>query len=429
MRKSMVWGCLALAGALVGGVVANSAAESVADFYKKKKQIKMIISAGSGGGYAAYTVTLMKHMGRYIPGNPSFVRQHRQGAGGLVAANWLYNKAPRDGSVMGIVHREAVSTVPLYGAPGVRFNPSEFGWIGSMNKTVGFCVVWHTYPAKTFLDLRGKGLVVGGVGAGSGTDTYPRILNNMFGMGFKLITGYGSGQAVNLAMERGEVQGRCAWSWSAIRSTRGDWLRDKKIKLLLQLSLTKHPAVPDVPLITSLAKTDKERAILKLILTPFTMGRPFLTPPGVPKDRLAALRTAFNKTMADPAFLKDAKKRHIDISLTTGKDIEKLIKDIYALPKDIITAAQNAVKLSDRIQVTVKKIPTVTVKTKLIAVKRKGRRLKIMVKGKTHTVKVSSRRSKVTIAGKKAKRSKLKAGMVCEITYKGDNSTGKLIAC
>jgi len=237
---------------LAAGLAAPSAAQSVAKFYKDKK-IKVILSAGPGGGYATFANTLTRHMGRHIPGNPGFIRQHRQGAGGLVAANWLYHKAPQDGTVIALIHRGAVSTLPIFRPRNVRYDPTKFKWIGSMNASIGFCVAWHTQKVKKFKDVFTESLIVGGIAAGSDTDNFPRVFNNIFGTKFKLITGYSSGQAINLAMERGEVQGRCGWSWSSITSTRGAWLRDKKITLLAQVSLRKHPKLAHVPLVSEFA--------------------------------------------------------------------------------------------------------------------------------------------------------------------------------
>ncbi|MDX1484716.1 MAG: hypothetical protein R3229_09560 [Alphaproteobacteria bacterium] len=408
--------------------VQPAAAESVADFYKGKI-IKVILSAGPGGGYATFANTLTKHMGKHIPGNPGFIRQHRQGAGGLVAANWLYHKAPQDGSVIALIHRGAVSTLPIFRPKNVRYDPTKFKWIGSMNASIGFCVAWHTQPVKKFADVFTQPLIVGGIAAGSDTDNFPRVFNNIFGTKFKLITGYSSGQAINLAMERGEVQGRCGWSWSSITSTRGQWLKDKKITLLAQVSLRKHPKLDHVPLVTDFATKKSQRDILELVLSPQAMGRPFLAPPGIPADRLEALQVAFDRSMKDEALLADAKKRKLDIVPMSGKEIEALITKIYAMPKDVVVAAQDALRRTDRLEITVKKTPEVTVKTALTQIKRGGRRLFFKVKGKTHKVKVSGSRTKVTIGGKKTKRKNLKVGMNCAITYKGDGSEAKSVSC
>ena len=420
--------CLAGLGIAVTGFASPAAAQGVGEFYKDKT-IKVILSAGPGGGYATFANLLMKHMGKYIPGNPNFIRQHRQGAGGLVAANWLYHKAPKDGTVIALIHRGAVSTLPIFKPKNVRYDPSKFKWIGSMNTSIGFCVAWHTQAVKTFKDVFAQPLIVGGIAAGSDTDNFPRVFNNIFGTKFKLITGYSSGQAINLAMERGEVQGRCGWSWSSITSTRGDWLRDKKISLLAQVTLRKHPKLPDVPLVTDFATKQSQRDILELVLSPQAMGRPYLAPPGIPANRLSALQAAFDKSMKDKALLADAEKRKVEINPMSGKEIEKLINRIYAMPKQVAASARDALTRSDKLEITVKKTPVLKIKTALTEIKRGGRRLFFKVKGKTHMVKVSGSRTKVMIGGKKTKRKNLKTGMSCTVVYKGNGSEAKSVAC
>ncbi|MDH3240774.1 MAG: tripartite tricarboxylate transporter substrate-binding protein [Alphaproteobacteria bacterium] len=419
---------LAGLGIAMAGCVNQASAQSVAEFYKGKT-IKVILSAGPGGGYATFANTLMKHMGKYIPGNPNFIRQHRQGAAGLVAANWIYHKAPKDGTVIALIHRGAVSTLPIFSPKNVKYDPTKFGWIGSMNASIGFCVAWHTQPVKTFKDVFTQPLIVGGLAAGSDTDIFPKVFNNLFGTKFKLITGYSSGTAINLAMERGEVQGRCGWSWSAITSTRADWLRDKKITLLTQVSLRKHPKLPDVPLVTEFASEQSQREVLELVLSPQAMGRPFLAPPKVPADRLKALQAAFDKSMQDKDLQADAKKIRLEINSMSGKEIEALITKIYSMPKDVVAAAQDATKRTDRLEVTVKKTPAVTIDTALTEIKSGGRQLYFVVKGKTEMVRISGSRTKVSIKGKKTKRKNLKVGMKCKVSYKGSGSTASAVAC
>ena len=421
-------GLLCAAAALMAGVAAPVSAESVAEFYQNKK-IRLILSTGPGGGYATYARVLMKHMGRFIPGNPGFIKQHRQGAGGLVAANWLYNKAPKDGSVFAMIHRGAISTLPIFGAKNILYKPTEFNWIGSMNASTSTCVSWHTQKVKTFSQLFTEPLIVGGIAVGSDTDMFPRVFNNIFGTKLKLITGYASGSSLNLAIERGEIQGRCGWSWSSIKATGGQWLRDKKLNILVQISLLRHPELPNVPLVTKFATTKAQRDILELVLSPQAMGRPFLAPPRVPADRLKALRSAFDAAMLDKKLLADAKKRRLDINPMSGKDVAALINKIYTIPKDVVAAAKEAIKRTDKIETKVIVIPVVTVNTVLTKIKRKGRRLSFKVKGKTHKVKVSGRRTKIFIGGKKSKRKNLKVGMKCAVRYQGDGSTAKSVKC
>lgn len=317
--------------------------QPVADFYKGKV-IKFVMSAGEGGGYGTYVNAIIPYMQKYIPGNPKIIVQHMQGAGGLVAANNLYNVLPRDGSVFALIHRAAVSTAALFDRQNIRFDPTRFGWIGSMNEEKSLCAVWHTAPVKTFADLQKTPITVSGLGPGGDTDVYTNLLNNVFGTKMKLVTGYNSGGAMDLAVERGEVDGRCGWSWSTLISTKASWVSEKKVVFLVQLALEKQPELPDVPLIMDYAKTDEQKQILDIVLTPQLMGRPLLTPPDLPADRLAALRAAFIASMQDPRFIDDAKRQNLEVSMITGERLETMIKHLFAMPKPIVAKAAAAVE-------------------------------------------------------------------------------------
>ncbi|HEX9808676.1 MAG TPA: tripartite tricarboxylate transporter substrate-binding protein [Alphaproteobacteria bacterium] len=429
MTKLMTRTMVAVAG-LAATAVAGAVSSGAQDFYRGK-QITLVISAGPGGGYSAYVLTMTKHMQKHIPGNPEFVRQHRQGAGGLVAANYLYTLAKKDGTVIATVHRGAVSTAPVFGVKRAEFDPRKFSWIGSINRDVSLCVAYHEAPVKNHRDAMTVPLVVGGIGPGSDTDVYPRLFNNVLGTKFKLVTGYPSGTAITLAMERREVQGRCGWSWSSINSTRGDWLRDKKINLLLIGGMSRDPAIPpEIPMVKDLATTDEQRDILELVFAPQEMARPVLGPPGIPADRLQILRDAFDKTMKDPEFLAEAKKRKLDISPMSGKEVEALVASLMAKPKSIVAKANEAISRTDKLEVVVKKQEEIKVETKLDAVKRQGRSLSFKGDGgAAHEVSVSGSRTKVTIGGKQTKRAELKPGMTCAINYAGDKSTAKSVDC
>ncbi|MFT5540508.1 MAG: tripartite-type tricarboxylate transporter receptor subunit TctC [Alphaproteobacteria bacterium] len=427
MKKFLIGG---LATAFMAAAAFVPAAAIAKDFYKGKR-ITLIISAGPGGGYATYVLTTTKHMRKHIPGNPEFVRKHRQGAGGVVAANYLAKVAKRDGTVIATVHRAAVSTSAVYREKGVTYDPREFSWIGSINKDLSLCVSYHTTPVKTFNDLFNTPLIVGGLGPGSDTDILPNMFNNLFGTKFKLITGYNQGTAITLAMERGEVQGRCGWSWSSINATKGDWLRDKKINLLVIGGLTRPEGLPaDIPMVRDMAKTQAQKDVLELIYAPQEMARPVLGPPGMPADRLKILRTAFDATMKDPAFLAEAKARRLDISPITGKEIEVLVARLMDKPADIVNAAIDAISRKGKMEIHFKKQEIAKIQTKIDAIKRGGRQVFFKAKGGAkHEVGMSGSRSKVMIGGKAAKRGDLKPGMSCTITYTGNKSTAKLVVC
>jgi tripartite-type tricarboxylate transporter receptor subunit TctC len=300
------------------------------------------MSAGEGGGYGTYVNAIVPYMQRYLPGNPKIIVQHMQGAGGLVAANNLYNVLPRDGSVFALIHRAAVSTAALFEKKNIRFDPTKFGWIGSMNDEKSVCAVWYTAPVKTFQDLLTTPIPMSGLGPGGDTDVYTNLLNNVFGAKMKLVTGYHSGNDMDLAIERGEVAGRCGWSWSTLISTKADWVAEKKIVLLLQMALEKHPDLPDVPLVTEFATTDEQRQILDILLSPQLMGRPLLMPPEVPADRLSAMRTAFVASMSDPQFIEGAKAINLETSMVTGERLEAMINHLFAMPEDIVKKAAAA---------------------------------------------------------------------------------------
>ena len=249
---------------------------------------------------------IARHIGKHIPGNPTVVPKNMEGAGSLRLANWLYNVAPKDGTAFGIIGR-GTGFDPLLGNQGrpVRRPTSS---PGSAAPTTRSASASPGTPAASpsSRTLLTKELIVGGTGASADTDQFPRILNGVLGTKMKIVTGYPGGNEVGLAMERGEVQGRCGWSWSSVKSTHQQWIDDKKFNILVQLALEKHPDLPDVPLVIDLAKTDEQRQILKLIFARQVMGRPFLAPPGVPTDRADALRKAFMDTMKDKEFLADA---------------------------------------------------------------------------------------------------------------------------
>ncbi len=319
------------AAALLAVTAPAGHAQSVADFYKGRN-VDLYIGYSAGGAYDLYARLLSRHLGKHIPGNPAVVPKNMTGAGSLVLANWLYNVAPKDGTAIGIIGR-GTGFDPVLNNQKAKFEGPKFTWLGSANNEVSVCVAWHTAKIETFEDLRSKPLVVGGTSASADTDQFPKILNGVLGTKFKIVSGYPGGNEVGLAMERGEVQGRCGWSWSSVKSTHLSWYKEKKFHILVQLALQKHPDLPDVPLVIDLAKTDEQRKILELIFARQVMGRPFLAPPGLPPERAAALRKAFLDTMTDNEFLADANKAKMEITPVPGEEIEKLVTRVYATPK------------------------------------------------------------------------------------------------
>src|SRR3954466_2342162 len=312
-------------------------AQAPANFYKGKN-VDLLIGYSVGGGYDVYARLIARHMGRNIPGNPTVLPKNFEGAGSLRLANWLYNVGAKDGTVFGIIGR-GTGFDTLLGNKAAQFDATKFTWIGSANNEVSICVAWNTSGITKFDDMLTKELIVGGTSTSADTDQFPRITNGVLGTKMKIVTGYPGGNEVGLAMERGEVQGRCGWSWSSVKSTHQKWMDEKKFTILVQLALDKHPDLPDVPLIIDLAKTDEQRQILKLIFARQVMGRPFVAPPNLPPARAEALRNAFMATMKDKDFLADTEKAQMEITPVSGDKVQALVKEVYSTPPEIAQKA------------------------------------------------------------------------------------------
>ena len=322
--------------------LASARADSVADFYQGRT-IELQVGYSTGGGYDIYARALARHLGRFIPGNPTIVPKNMPGAGSLRLANWLAQAAPRDGSTFGTIGR-GTAFDPVLGQPGAQFTAGELSWIGSMNQEVSICASWFDSGVDTFKDLESKELLVGAVSFNDDTGQFAKVLNTVLGTKMKIVAGYPGGNDVVLAMERGEVKGRCGWSWSSVLAAHMAWWKEKKINILVQLALAKHPDLPDVPLVTELAKNPAQRQMLRMIFARQVMGRPFVAPPGIPPERLAALRKAFMDTVTDKEFLADAAKAKLEINPADGEKVEALVKEIYATPPAVAQQAAAALK-------------------------------------------------------------------------------------
>jgi tripartite-type tricarboxylate transporter receptor subunit TctC len=319
---------LGLAAALA---TSSASAQTPAEFYKGKT-IELDIGTSAGGGYDVHSRLLARHMSKYVPGNPTIVPKNVEGASGVRLANLLYNTAPQDGTVFGILLRN-VPFEPMFGNKAAQFDASKFSWIGSPSNEVSICVAWHTTRITKLDDLFSKELVVGGIGPGADLAVFPKIINGVLGTRMQVINGYAGGNEVMLAMER---SGRCAWSWSAAKATRQDWIDRKQINIFAQTALRKHPELPNVPLVLDYAKTDEDRSIFKLVFARQEFAWPYIAPPGVPPDRIAALRTAFLNTMKDKDFLADAAKAKLEIMPVAGEQIERLVGELYTTPTEIV---------------------------------------------------------------------------------------------
>jgi tripartite-type tricarboxylate transporter receptor subunit TctC len=319
----------------------SSQAQSVEEFYKGKT-INMVIGFSVGGGYDLYGRLVARHIGKHIPGKPNVVPQNMTGAGSLRAAMYTYSVAPKDGTVIGVFGR-TVPTTPLLSPTSAQFDGTKFTWLGSVTNDVLTCLTWHASPVKTWQDILTTPITMGGEGPGGDPDLYTLLFKNVFDAKMRLVTGYHGTNEIVLAMERGEVDGLCGISWSTLKSKHVKWMDEKKINIIIQASLKKQPELAAVPLATDLTQDHEKQQILKLFLASQEIARPFAAPPDLPADRKAALVDAFAATMKDPEFLADAQKLNADVNPLAAKDVDQMLAELYATPKDVLEKAAAAI--------------------------------------------------------------------------------------
>lgn len=332
-----------LAAALTGFAAVAAHAQSAEDFYKGQK-LSWILSAGEGGGYSTYARFFAPMFAQNIPGRPTIVIQNMPGAGGIRAMMHLANVAPRDGATIGLVHA-SVPFAPLYGTKGANFDPREMSWIGSISTESAMCVAWAAAKIETWNDLFTGDFVVGGTGAGSQMEMLPHMLNRLFGARIKIVSGYRGGNDVYMAMERGEVHGRCGGLVTSINTTRPEWFSQKKVTIPVLIALKRKAEFPDTPAVVEFAKDERTKKILELVLAPQGMDRPILAPPDIPAYRLAALRKAFKQTMNDPVFIAEARKQNIEIDEVSGEDVAAIIANSYSAPRELVEAAKEIMNI------------------------------------------------------------------------------------
>ncbi|MGH6769509.1 MAG: Bug family tripartite tricarboxylate transporter substrate binding protein [Xanthobacteraceae bacterium] len=320
-------------GAISVLIAAQPAAAEQANIIDRP--IIIYVAGTAGGGIDLYGRLVSRHLGRHIPGNPQVTVQTMPGAGGIRAANFLARQAPKDGTAITTFAGGPILE-PLIGSRKTDYDSSKLTWIGAISKDVGMCIAWAKSPFKTIQDVQKREMVVAGTGAGSDTDTWPVILNELIGTKFKLVTGYQGTQETVMAIERGEAHGRCTFSLSALRTAKPDWLRDKKINILLQLALEKHKMFPNVPLIYDLVTKPEDRQLLDLMIGTTAMARPFAGPPDLDPAKATLLRRGFDATMKDPEFLAEAKKIQAEVIPSRGEDVQKLVARLYATPKPVV---------------------------------------------------------------------------------------------
>jgi len=326
----------------VGLGIVETRAQTEATSYAGK-EVRVLISHPVGGGYDTYARLFARHLSRHLPGNPSIIVQNMPGAAGVVMANYLYGQAPRDGTVIGL-GPGSMGTAALFGAAGARFDAREFTWIGSLNSEVAVSVAWHTSPVKKAEDLFTQELIVGAAGATDQSNIYPNAVNRVLGTKFKVVPGYRGSAENALALERGEVAGIGGINFSTIQSMRPDWLRGAQVNILLQLSLERHPELPDVPTVLELARNDADKRVLRLVFAQSQMGRAIFGPPGIAAGRAQLLRSAFQAIVSDPEFLADANKGSIEINQPMrGEDMARLVGTLHSTSPELVKRASEAI--------------------------------------------------------------------------------------
>lgn len=327
---------LVLAG-LLTGIAGPSFAQSNNEVFKGKT-ISVLIGYAPGGTYDATARLLSRHMPRHIPGNPTMVPQNMAGAGSIKAILHLYNVAPKDGTALAMVAR-SYPIEPIFNPENAKYDPTRFNPIGSTSSETSVGVSWHTTPFKTFDDLLKNEITVGATGTTDDTGRFPVLVRKLTGAKIKIVQGYPGGNNVTMAMERGEVQGRFGWSWGSVKSRSKAWLDEKKINLLMQMSLKKAEDLPNTPFIMDYAKSELDRQALELIFAPQVTAWPLIAPPDVPADRLAILRKAFDDTVKDKAFIAEATKLRIDVEPVSGAEMQQLVQRIRGFDRKVIDRA------------------------------------------------------------------------------------------
>src|SRR6266545_2903380 len=314
--------------------------------------VNLVVGYPPGAAYDIYMRTLARHLGKYLPGHPNVIPQNMAGAGSLRAANFLYNAAPKDGLTIGMFAR-GLAMQPLLDDQGIQYDARKFNWLGSLGTDVSMVLSWHTRPFKTIDDVRQKEMIVAATGSGADSVIFPYILNGVLGTRFKVVTGYPGATDFLLAVERGEADGTAGVSWGTIIAGKPDWVREHKINIIAQLGTRKHLDLGAAPLVLDFAKTETDRGVLELIFSRQEMAYPVVAPPGVPAERVQALRQALAATVKDPDYLADAKRQTLETDAVRGADIAALIDRLYQSPPEVVARAKAA--LEDGKKITVSK--------------------------------------------------------------------------
>jgi len=330
-------GPAALCGVLLLAITSPARADPVADFYRGKT-VRVLVGVGSGGDYDVHARLLARHLGKHIPGNPAVIPENMTGAGGLKMANFLYELAPRDGTQIGVIGNY-FPALQAAGGRGVSFDTGRFGWLGSLTRESQTMAVWHTTGVKTIDDARRREIVAGASARGAITYSFPAMMNTFFGTRFRIVTGYSGGNDINLAMERGEVEARTN-SWQSWKVNRAAWLREGKIAIIAYGGHRSHE-LRDVPMIEDIAVNEEDRQVLRLLTLGPTLGRPFAAPPGMPAERITALRAAFAATASDPELLAEAANAGMELEPIGCEAIQALVANVLRTPRTIAERAKD----------------------------------------------------------------------------------------
>ena len=325
----------------LGAAAPASAQDDVAAFYKGR-QLRMNVGSAVGGGYDLFARIVARHIVHYIPGHPSIIVQNQPSAGGVVMANQLYGQGPKDGTVIG-VPINGLPTAPLLQS-GTQFDATKLLWIGSTNREAYVAFVWHTAPVESITELTRKEVVVGATTPGTTMVDFPLLVNGVLGLKFKIVRGYQGTPQINLAIERGEVQGMGGLGWASVKAQTPHWISEKRIKVLAQYGLRRYAELPDVPTMIELAKSDADRQAMTMLFARTEYGRPYFLPPDVPPARVDALRRAFDATMKDPAFVAEAGKLQFEVDPLTGEQVQALVGQLANTPREVVARVRAALE-------------------------------------------------------------------------------------
>ena len=309
----------------------------------QQQRLTIIVGFSTGGVYDSTGRLIARHMGRHLPANPTIIVQNMPGSGSMVAANHLYNVAPRDGSALAVING-ALTFEPLFGNPAAKYDPRQLAWIGGRSTETALCVAWHAAKLNTIQQARSREVVIGSIGPGSRTYNHPKALNELLGTKFKIVNGYPGGAEITLAMERGEVEGWCGWAWGAIKSRSADWVRDKKMILLVQTGVERLKDLRDIPFAMDLVDNPRDRDVMEMLFTDTQLAWPLVGPPGMKADKVASLRRAFADVMMDPVLLKDAEAQQLEIAPVDGAVMQESVQKMFRLPDEIVNRAKAIIR-------------------------------------------------------------------------------------